>query len=175
MAEKNIRFKDASGNYLYPRAKVGNIIDANGNVVDFSLFAKKSDLTPLATKEQVNAIVTFSVSVVQSLPATSAANAKTIYLVPSNEGTNNSYIEYLFVNGAFEKIGTTNIDLTGYATTANLTAEIGTLTNTGGVIDTRISNYAYSKSEIDGKISTINQAISQAQAAAGQITYEEIQ
>ena len=171
MAEKNIRFKDANGNYLYPRAKVGNIIDASGTVVDFSLFAKKAELTPLVTKTELNeavgSIVTFSVSVVQSLPATSEASTKVIYLVPSNEGTNNSYIEYLFVNGVFEKIGTTNIDLTGYATTANLTAEITNLTKTDGTIDTKIKNYAYSKSEIDNKISAIN-------AAVGALTYEEI-
>ena len=85
-----------------------------------------------------------------------------------------NYIEYLFVNNAFEKIGTTKIDLSGYATTANLTAEITNLTKTNGTIETKIKNYAYSKSEIDGKIDVINQSISAVSAQAGAITYEEL-
>ena len=167
MSEKNIRLKDAKGNYLYPKTKVGNIIDANGNVVDFSSFATKTELNTA-----IGNIVTFSVQIVQSLPATSQASTKVIYLVPSSSGTNNSYIEYLFINGAFEKIGTTDIDLSGYATTANLTAEITNLTKTNGTIETKIKNYAYSKSEIDGKIDAINQSIANIRADA--ITYEEI-
>lgn len=169
MSEKSIRFKDASGNYLYPRTRVGNIIDANGNVVNFSSFATKTELNAA-----IGSIVTFSVQIVQELPPVAQGNAKVIYLVPSEEGTNNSYIEYLFVNNAFEKIGTTKIDLSGYATTANLTAEITNLTKTNGTIETKIKNYAYSKSEIDGKIDVINQSISAVSAQAGAITYKEL-
>lgn len=169
MSEKHIRFKDPSGNYLYPRTRIGNIIDANGNVVDFSVYATKTELNTA-----IGSIVTFSVQVVKSLPATSQASSKVIYLVPFSSGTDNSYIEYLFVNGTFEKIGTTDIDLSGYATTANLTAEITNLTKTNGTIETKIKNYAYSKNEIDGKLDVINQSIANISAEAGAITYEEL-
>lgn len=38
-----------------------------------------------------------------------------IYLVPTTSSeTDNSYNEFIYVNGTFEKIGTTSVDLTGY-------------------------------------------------------------
>ena len=68
-------------------------------------------------------------SVVQSLPATGEAGV--IYLV-SNSGTNpNIYDEYIYVNNTFEKIGTTDVDLTNYVEFSDLTtitnAEIDTI------------------------------------------------
>ena len=42
-------------------------------------------------------------------------DTNTIYLI-ANEGTgNNIYDEYIVVNGTAEKVGTTEVDLTGYA------------------------------------------------------------
>ena len=55
--------------------------------------------------------------VVQTLPAT--GDAGTIYLVPISPGsTNNSYDEYIWLTSTshFEKIGTTDVDLSGYMT-----------------------------------------------------------
>jgi hypothetical protein len=53
-----------------------------------------------------------SYEVVQTLPATGAAG--TIYLI-SNSGTApNIYDEYIWTGTAFEKIGTTDVDLSGY-------------------------------------------------------------
>lgn len=68
-------------------------------------------------------------SVVQSLPQTGEAGV--IYLV-SNSGTNpNIYDEYIYVNNTFEKIGTTDVDLTNYVEFSDLTtitnAEIDTI------------------------------------------------
>lgn len=37
-----------------------------------------------------------------------------IYLVPITGGSNNAYKEYIFIDGAFECIGTTEVDLSGY-------------------------------------------------------------
>ena len=37
-----------------------------------------------------------------------------IYLVPDGDSTNNVYAEYIYVNGAFECIGKTAVDLDGY-------------------------------------------------------------
>lgn len=53
-------------------------------------------------------------SVVQSLPTTDISD-HTIYLVPkTNTGTRNIYDEYMYINGAWEKIGDTEVDLTNY-------------------------------------------------------------
>ena len=74
-------------------------------------------------------ITGISFEVVQSLPAT--GDPGVIYLV-SNSGTSpNSYDEYIYVNGAFEKIGTTDVDLSGYVQASEMhaltNAEIDTI------------------------------------------------
>lgn len=52
--------------------------------------------------------------VVNALPATGEDGV--IYLVPNSGETPNIYDEYIWVNESFEKIGTTEIDLSGYVT-----------------------------------------------------------
>ena len=64
--------------------------------------------------DAVGEIQTLEYSVVGSLPATGEVGV--IYLV-SNGGTNpNIYDEYIYINGNFEKIGTTEVNLSGYLT-----------------------------------------------------------
>lgn len=55
----------------------------------------------------------FIIEIVQSVPSRGLAN--TIYFVPVTGGTSpNVYDEYMFINGAIEKIGSTEIDLSNY-------------------------------------------------------------
>ena len=54
-------------------------------------------------------------SVVQSLPV-SEINDNTIYMVPKIGSTGDVYDEYLYINNTWEHIGSTDVDLTGYAT-----------------------------------------------------------
>lgn len=58
--------------------------------------------------------------IVQSLPASGAAG--TIYLISNGGATGNSYDEYIWVNNSWEKIGTTDVDLSGYVQTSDLVA-----------------------------------------------------
>lgn len=67
-------------------------------------------------------------SVVASLPATGAVG--TIYLVSNSGSGQNIYDEYIWVNNGYEKIGTTDVDLTGYLQTTDV------LTVTNAQIDT---------------------------------------
>ncbi len=61
-----------------------------------------------------------SYSVVSNLPETGEVGI--IYLI-ANKGTNpNIYDEYIWVNTAFEKIGTTEVDLSGYVQSSSLVA-----------------------------------------------------
>ena len=56
--------------------------------------------------------------IVQVLPAVADADANTIYMVlksPAGD-SGNIYNEYFLINGAFELIGDSKVDLTGYAT-----------------------------------------------------------
>lgn len=74
-----------------------------------------------------------SYKVVASLPDTGEANV--IYLVPRTEpGDQNVYDEYMWENNAWEKIGNTEVDLTGYIKTGD-SATLGNLTvNNGGAV-----------------------------------------
>lgn len=63
--------------------------------------------------------------IVESLPETGVAG--TIYLVAHTHGEKDIYDEYIWVTDKFEKIGNTDIDLSGYATPADITAAIEAL------------------------------------------------
>lgn len=55
--------------------------------------------------------------IVTKLPEASAADANTIYMVGSGEGSETSvYKEYMLINGKFELLGDSKVDLTDYAT-----------------------------------------------------------
>lgn len=54
-----------------------------------------------------------SFEIVQTLPAT--GDPGTIYLVPAGQTpTGDIYAEWIYINSAWEKLGTTAVDLTGY-------------------------------------------------------------
>lgn len=71
--------------------------------------------------------------IVSELPATGAA--ATIYLVQkSTTATGNVYTEWIYINNAWEKLGDTTVDLSGYVQTSDLVA----ITN--AEIDTTIAS-----------------------------------
>ena len=54
--------------------------------------------------------------IVEALPDTGDADENTIYMVGTGAGSEDSaYEEYMVINGAFEKIGSSKVDLTNYA------------------------------------------------------------
>ena len=63
----------------------------------------------------ISAIPKFSVKVEEARPA--EGNENTVYLIPSTDvDTDNMYVEYIYINNAWEKLGVQKFDLTGYAT-----------------------------------------------------------
>ena len=95
--------------------QAGNGIVIDGNVIS----AIQQDLSNYYTKSQVNdlidAIDKVSLEAVNELPATGEPNV--IYLVPSaNPQTTNAKDEYIYINNAWEQIGTTAVDLSNYYT-----------------------------------------------------------
>lgn len=78
-----------------------------------------SDLENYYSKEvidqKVSAIPKFSIEVVSSLPVENIS-ATTVYLLPSGEASPNVYTEYIYANGAWEKLGVQTVDLTNYVT-----------------------------------------------------------
>lgn len=93
--------------------------------------------------------------IVEDLPEVGSADANTIYMVPadgsiSDPGEETShYNEYMLINGAFELIGTSQVDLSGYATETFVTNAINAL----DVADAAVANqYVSAVSQTDGKI-----------------------
>lgn len=83
---------------------------------------EKAQTTADEAKEAVAKVVKFNATVVDALPATGEVG--TIYLVAdTHSDSNDSYDEYLWIESIskFEKIGNTDIDLSGYAKADALT------------------------------------------------------
>lgn len=92
------------------------------------------------TKTEVDSQITSAVAnahhlkreIVAQLPDVSSANEDTIYMVPDAgdagaAGSSNSvYTEYMLINGAFERIGTSDADLSNYFTKEQVTSAIDT-------------------------------------------------
>lgn len=92
------------------------------------------------TKDEANTAIAAAVAnahhlkreIVSVLPEVSEANEDTIYMVPDAgstdaAGSNKSvYTEYMLVNGAFERIGTSDVDLGNYFTKGQVTDAIST-------------------------------------------------
>lgn len=77
-------------------------------------YSKSQTLNKTEINALISAIPKFAISVVTSLP-TSNISSTTVYLVKSGTGSD-LYTEYIYVNGAWEPLGSQKVDLTGYAT-----------------------------------------------------------
>ena len=87
------------------------------------------DIKDATARSQIADIIAAGLEyvIVTTLPTASASTKGKIYLVLSNNGTNDYYDEYLTVEGgqgspdyAWEKIGNTDVDLSGYVTDVTL-------------------------------------------------------
>lgn len=61
--------------------------------------------------------------IVVALPAVASADANTIYMVLADaDSGDNKYIEWMVINAAWEKVGDTDVDLSGYVLESDLVA-----------------------------------------------------
>lgn len=81
-------------------------------------------ITDAYTKSQTDSAISTAVAnadhlkreIVEDLPDVGEADEHTIYMVGSGTGSQDSvYEEYMLINGGFEKIGSSEVDLTNYA------------------------------------------------------------
>ena len=78
-------------------------------------YTKQQTYTKTEVNNIIGSLTLISFLVVDSLPATGRSNI--IYLAPSSSSdTGNVYDEWIYINSAWELIGSTAVDLTGYAT-----------------------------------------------------------
>ena len=92
----------------------GFITSTVNNLTNY--YKKSETYTQAEVNALIGAIVTLNILVVQTLP-TQDISTTTIYLVPKQTPeTQDIYDEYIYVNNAWEHIGTTQIDLSNYYT-----------------------------------------------------------
>ena len=128
MATTYTRLDDNGLLFLLQQLKVK--IDAMAVTVDGTVTA---DGTNAVTGKAVYDFVTnaiagisgFHAEIVSELPASGQSNI--LYLVAkSSAASGDGYDEYLYINGGWERIGSTDIDLSGYVQAADMHA----ITNT---------------------------------------------
>lgn len=96
--------------------------------------------------------------IVEALPEVDSADENTIYMVGDGTGEeeNQKYEEFMLINGVFEKIGDSAVDLTGYATETFVTNAINAL----DVADVAVANqYVSQVVQTDGKIAVTRVAL----------------
>lgn len=114
--------------------------------------------TETYTQSEINALVSAAASggfvKVNELPTT-GINVKAIYLVPyTGSRAKNLYEEYIYIDGDWEMIGTTKIDLSNYITTEALTTALQDYVLSTD-LDSLIADY-YTKTEIDNIIGDLD-------------------
>lgn len=162
---------------VYTKSEVDNLIpDVSGFATKTELangLALKVDTTALSdyyTKQQtysqaeinalISAISTLNIEVVNSLP-TQNISTTTIYLIPSQDPqTANVKDEYINLDGTsqgWELIGTTDIDLTDYVTSTQLSTILNDYVTSSG-LSTILANYATSNDLTTGLSTKANSA-----------------
>lgn len=149
------------------------IDDEVNNLVDTNFLATQSFVTDKVASA-VGQITSFEYKIVDSLPATSEGKKGVIYLVAhSGSTTQNSYDEYIFLPAEgstatrYEKIGTTDIDLTPYAKKTDIPTKVSQLgndlhfmgtTDIYNTINGAINGLDYSDTAEEGKyVSSVSQ------------------
>ena len=149
---------------------------------DVTVQAPTANMNP-ATKQYVDNAVSAAASgsfeVVESyedLPPTGKVGV--IYLVPHTHGEGDSYDEYIYVNNAYEKIGSTDIDLSNYVNAVTGTANAGVVTNitkSGNTITVASQSLATADPDASGNTAVAIDTISQAANGKISVTKKNIQ
>lgn len=159
-----------TGSRLQLRPFIDNEVN---NLVNTNFLATQRFVTDNVASA-VGKITSFEYKIVSSLPSTNEGKKGVIYLVAHSGSTNNNiYDEYIFLPAEgstaarYEKIGTTDIDLTPYAKKTEIPTKVSQLSNdssfatTSGVsssISTAVNALTKSDSAETGKyVSAVSQ------------------
>lgn len=114
--------KNYNNESIYPQTLTSAVYNEENKSLD-NLLASKANLENVYFKNEIDnmisALATLDIRVVDTLPTTEISS-KSLYLLKVNGETNNNYEEYIYTNGVWEMIGTTKVDLSGYATKTEL-------------------------------------------------------
>ncbi len=121
-----IRLDDNGLLFLLQQLKIK--MDAGGITVDTAINAGSTNDHAAGSKAvydfvtaAIAGVSTFHAEIVAELPSTGASNI--LYLVAkASSESGNVYDEYLYIGGAWELIGSTGIDLSGYVKSSEMHA-----------------------------------------------------
>ena len=137
-------------------------VDAAKTSLEAEISKKADSATTLAgygiadayTKTQADEAIASAVAnidhlkrvIVDELPDVASADANTIYMVKkSTRATTDDYDEYMLINGAFEVVGSSAVDLTDYATLTEMqSGDATTLSSAKSYAEGLAANYATS-------------------------------
>ena len=121
-----IRLDDNGLLFLLQQLKIK--MDAGGITIDTTINASSTNDHAAGSKAvydfvtaAIAGVSTFHAEIVNALPSTGASNI--LYLVAkTGSESGNVYDEYLYIGGAWELIGSTGIDLSGYVKSSEMHA-----------------------------------------------------
>ena len=130
MANTYTRLDDNGLLFLLQQLKTK--IDASAVTIDSTITADSTNANAAGTKavydfvtKAIADVSGFHAEIVSELPETGKTNI--LYLVAKTEAASgDGYDEYLYINGAWERVGSTDIDLSGYVKASEMHA----ITNT---------------------------------------------
>lgn len=153
------------------KTNTDNITALQSEKADKSTTLSGYGITDAYTKTETDSAIQTAVAnadhlkrvVVDVLPEVGDADEHTIYMVGTGDGSEDSaYEEYMLINGGFEKIGTSEVDLTNYATKSYVDTAKSEAISTA---DTNADNKITAKvGDIGG--STVKQYVDQAETDA---------
>lgn len=185
--QQSKNYSDSLSDNYDPAGKAATLVEAleNGQVKTnkddiATLKSGKADkATTLAgygiadayTKSQTDSAIQTAVAnadhlkreIVEVMPEVDAADENTIYMVGTGDGSEDSaYEEYMLINGGFEKIGSSKVDLTNYAQKSYVdTAKSEAIATAGTNADSKIATKVG-----DIGSSTVKQYVDQAETDA---------
>lgn len=121
--------------------EIKNLITQNAPKQDLTPYAKKTELpknlselandkgykTEAEIRTLIESLSKLKKEVVTALPSTGKDDV--LYLKKDGNDVNNSYVEYMWINGAWEIIGNTKIDLNPYAKKTDIKTKLSDLTD----------------------------------------------
>lgn len=150
----------ADASDVYTKSEANDLLGAKADSSALLNYYTKSETY---TRDEVDSLVEAKVAfkVVDALPA--IGETAIIYLVPLEDpDMQNVYDEYMWIGGAWEHIGSTQTDLSGYYTKDETEARLGTKADSANVYsktetDTKLnakadSSSVYTRTETDGKL-----------------------
>lgn len=129
---------------------IGNLEKAD-DVLEAGVAAINTKLTNIYTKTETDSAIAAAVSaadhlkreIVAELPSVDDADLNTIYMIASGlQDDDNKYYEWMVINGAWEQIGSWEVDLSSYAKKTEVEAKVDKVAGHSLVSDEEIAKLA---------------------------------